>query len=232
MKVVKYSPSPNYISFLPRLREGDRVTYDGTDWEIRDFSTYNDANGYEMMEWLIQSNHNSHYLLREVDPEQPETKINWYLSEEIKVDRVSGEHVGDNMQFLLWDAMKGNREPYPKLRALGRLYYFESQTEGTYKGEEGSESRKTWDYWDEEHLWNLAIEAWQNRELHVYSTQKVSPEDFAIAEKSDQSEQFVETNISKSYAKNHAKKSDRTWQWVCAWGLVVAGIILMMSGDW
>ncbi len=229
---MKYSPSTDYISFLPRLREGDRVTYDGTNWEIRDFSTYDDANGYEMMEWLIQSSHKSHYLLREVDPEQPETKINWYLSEEIKVDCVSGERVGDNMQFVLWDAMKGNREPYPKLRALGRLYYFESQTEGTYKGEDGSESRKTWDYWDEEHVWNLAIEAWQNRELHVYSTQKVSPEDFAIAEKSDQSEKLVEINTSKSLSKNHSKKSDRTWQWVCAWGLVVAGVILMMSGDW
>ena len=238
MKVVKYSPSTDYISFLPRLREGDRVTYGGTDWEIKDFSTYDDANGYEMMEWLIQSNHKkSYYLLREVDPEQPETKINWYLSEEIKVDRVSGERVGDNIQFGLWDAMKGNREPYPKLRALGRTYCFKSQTEGTYKGEDGSESRKTWDYWDEEHLWNLAIEAWQNRELHVYSTQKVSPEDFAIAEKSDQPERLVVkntvTNTSKSYFKNYSKKnSDRTWQWVCAWGLVVAGIILMMSGDW
>ena len=46
---MKYSPSTDYISFLPRLREGDRVTYGGTDWEIRDFSTYDHANGYEMV---------------------------------------------------------------------------------------------------------------------------------------------------------------------------------------
>ena len=28
------------------------------------------------------------------------------------------------------------------------------------------------------------------------------------------------------------RQSDRTWQWVCAWGLVIAGFILMVTGDW
>lgn len=225
---MKYSTDTDYISFLPRLRAGDRVTYGGTQWEIKDFSTYDDANGYEMMEWLLQSNSSSYYLLREVDPDNPETNVNWYLSEEIGVNRISGEHVGDNVQFALWESMYAHQEPYPKLRALGRLYYFESQTEGTYKSEEGEESRTTWDYWDEPHLWNLAIEAWQDRELHVYSTKKVSPEDFAIAEKSAKPQSFVASTSSK---RNVIKK-DRTWEWVCAWGLVIVGFILMTSGDW
>lgn len=230
---MKNSLGTDYISFLPRLRAGDRVTYGGTQWQIKDFSTYDDANGYEMMEWLIQpdksiySSSTIYYLLREVDPDNPETNINWYLSEEIGVNRISGEHVGDDVRFALWDAMKKHRDPYPKLRALGRLYYFESQTDGDYFGEDGREARTTWDYWDEEHLWNLAIEAWQDRELHVYSTKKVSPEDFSIAEKSTQSQSFA----AAIAAKRHPQGNDRTWQWVCAWGLVIVGFILMISGD-
>ena len=227
-KTVKSSIGTDYISFLPRLREGDRVTYGGTQWEVKDFSTYADAHGYETMEWLLRSNSSSHYLLREVDPDHPETNINWYLSEEIEVDRLSGERVGDNMRFALWNAMHDHLEPYPTLRAMGRLYYFESETTGTYKGADGDESRTTWDYWDEEHLWNLAIEAWRDREIHVYSTKKVIPEDFAIAVKSNKPESFAAPTYSKSSSQN----GDRTWQWVCAWGLVIAGFILMMSGDW
>ncbi len=239
---MKYTTDTDYISFLPRLRAGDRVTYGGTQWEVRDFSTYDDANGYEMMEWLLHpdksvySSGSNFYLLREVDPDNPETKVNWYFSEEINADRISGEHVGDNLRYTLWESLHNHREPYPKLRALGRLYYFESQTEGDYKSEDGSESRTTWDYWDEEHLWNLAIEAWQDRELHVYSTKKVKPEDFAIAEKSVnlQSANLQSTNskslVTSTILKSNTIKKARTWEWICAWGLVIVGIILMMSG--
>lgn len=223
---MKSSFGTDYVSFLTRLRAGDLVTYGGTQWEVEDFSTYDDPNGYETMEWLLNSGKTSYYLLREGDPENLETRINWYLSEEIGVNRVSGEHVGDDVRFALWDAMQEHREPYFKLRALGRLYYFESQTEGIYTSENNSESRITWDYWDEKHLWNLAIEAWQNRELHVYSTKKVNPDDFVIAEKSITTQSF-----SSKYSPSHNKKSnDRTWEWICAWGLVIIGLIFIISG--
>ena len=225
---MKSSLGTDYISFLPRLRAGDRVTYGGTQWEVEDFSTYDDAKGYEMMEWLLRSNQSSYYLLREVDPENPETNVNWYLSEEISVNRLSGEYVGDNIKFGLWDSMRESREPYPKLRALGRLYYFESLTEGTYNSVDGKESRTTWDYWDEDHLWNLAIEAWQDRELHIYSTKKVSPEDFAIADKFDRPQKLATADAPS----RKAQVNDRTWEWVCAWALVIIGFILMTSGDW
>ena len=225
---MKSSLRADYISFLSRLRAGDRVTYGGNQWEVEDFSTYDDAKGSEMMEWLLKSSNSSYYLLREVDPDNPEANVNWYLSEEISVNRLSGEHVGDNIKFGLWNAMHESHEPYPKLRALGRLYYFESLTEGTYNGVDGQESRTTWDYWDEEHFWNLAIEAWQDRELHVYSTQKVNPEDFAIAEKLHRPQ-----NLAAPDAPSRKPQvNDRTWEWVCAWALVIIGFILMISGDW
>jgi hypothetical protein len=222
------SVDTDYISFLPRLRAGDRVTYGGIQWEVIDFSTYDDANGYEMMEWLLKSNRTSYYLLREVDPDNPETKVNWYLSEEIGVNRLSGEHVGDNIQFALWDTMLVHREPYLKLKAMGRTYYFESQTEGTYNSVDGAESRTTWDYWDEQHLWNLAIEAWRDREIHVYSTKKVSPTEFTIVDKTEQAQSFIFQNSTQS----KGKANDRTWEVICAWSLVIIGFILMTSGDW
>jgi len=229
---MKSSFGNHYVSLLiTSLRSGDHVNYGGTQWEVEDFSTYDDANGYETMEWLLKSDKYSYYLLREIDPDHPETRINWYLSEEIGIDRVSGEHVGDDVRFALWDAMQEHREPYPKLRALGRLYYFESQTEGIYTSEDGSESRITWDYWNEKHIWNLAIEAWQGREIHVYSTKKVNPEDFTIADKYGNPQKFVTVNSSNNVRKN-AQPRDRTWEWVCAWALVIIGFILMTSGDW
>ncbi|MBD2175373.1 DUF4178 domain-containing protein [Pseudanabaena sp. FACHB-1998] len=218
----------DYISFLPRLRAGDRVIYGGIQWEIEDFSTYDDADGYETMEWLLKSNRSSYYLLREVDPENPETKVNWYLSEEIGVNRVSTDHVGDNVQFALWDVMLKQGEPYLKLRAMGRVYYFESQTEGNYNSVDGTESRTTWDYWDEQHLWNLAIEAWRDRELHVYSTKKVSPTEFTIADKVEKPQSFIFQNPTQP----KAKANDRTWEIICAWTLIIIGFILMTSGDW
>ena len=229
---MKKSVHTDHITFLPRLRTGDRVAYGGKQWTVEDFSTYDDANGYEMMEWLLHSHSSNYYLLREVDPDVDpdslETNVNWYISEEISVNRIAGDHVGDDIRFGLWDAMHNQQQPYPKLRAMGRLYYFESKTEGTYKSENNRESRTTWDYWDEEHLWNLAIEAWQDRELHVYSTKKVNPDDFEMTEKSATPQSLTASS------PNYTKKSepDRTWQWVCAWGLVIAGFILMMSGDW
>ena len=223
---MKKSLDTDYISFLPRLRTGDRVAYGGKQWAIADFSTYDDDNGYEMMEWLLHSHNSKYYLLREVNPDNDE--INWYISEEISVDRLAGDHVGDDIRFGLWDAMHSHHQPYPKLRAMGRLYYFDSETEGTYTSEDNRESRTTWDYWDEEHLWNLAIEAWQDRELHVYSTKKVSPDDFEMTEKSPAPQKL--TAISPNYTQKH--QPDRTWQWVCAWSLVIGGFILMITGDW
>ena len=65
---MKKSVATDHISFLPRLRTGDRVAYGGKQWTIEDFSTYDDAIGYEMMEWLLHSHNSDYYLLREVDP--------------------------------------------------------------------------------------------------------------------------------------------------------------------
>ncbi len=208
---------------LQKLRAGDRVTFDNVQWQVNDYSTYNDANGYETAEWLLWcTGKGERYLLREVDPVNPEQLVNWYFSQEINISQVSGEHTGDNLKFAIWQAMRDQAEPYPVLNALGRAYNFESKTTGDYNGPDGTVSRTTWDYWDDENLWNLAIEAWREGDLHVYVTRTVDPVDFSEVEKS-----ATPLNLTK---QNSA--SDRTWQWAAAWSLTIGGILLMMFGGW
>jgi hypothetical protein len=212
---------------LQQLRAGDRLTYGGVQWEIADYSAYDDDHGYATEEWLLKTTSaRSYYLLREVDPENPDTLINWYLSEEISGARVSGDNFSDNLQFAMWRVMREEEEPYPHLRALGREFYFESKTDGKYRSGEGKTSRTTWDYWDQEHLWNLAIEAWEDGDIHFYSTKKVNPEDFS--EVKTDIKKAIPTNSHKGFSKSEQK----TLQILMAWALVIGGILLMIFGGW
>jgi hypothetical protein len=209
---------------LQRLRSGDRVTYAGMQWQVMDYSTYEDAEGYETAEWLMRSPlGKEHYLLREVDPHNPDASVNWYFSEEIYLNQVSGIHPGDDIRFGLWQAMR-DRQPYDQLRALGKVYTFESATTGNYKGPEGDEPRTTWDYWDNNRTWNLAFEAWSDGTIRVYSTKSVTPEEFSDVERNA-------INAVASNAPNlRQNQFDRTWQWIGAWALIIFGLLLMIFG--
>ncbi|GBO55426.1 hypothetical protein APA_3577 [Pseudanabaena sp. lw0831] len=212
---------------LQHLRAGDLVTYGGVQWEVADYSSYDDDNGYATEEWLLKTTRaRSYYLLREVDPENPTTLVNWYLSEEISGSSVSGESFSDNLQFTMWRVMREGEQPYPHLRALGKEFYFESQTDGKYRSDKGKASRTTWDYWDQDHLWNLAIEAWEDREIHFYSTKKVNPEDFSEVKTDTKKASF--TSSRKGLSKSEQKKI----QIVMAWALTIGGILLMIFGGW
>ncbi|CAN1209447.1 hypothetical protein TUMEXPCC7403_04435 [Tumidithrix helvetica PCC 7403] len=217
---------------LRRLRPGDRVTYGGgVQWDVLDYSTYTDPQGYETEEWELNSGGNTcYYLLREVDPANPETSVNWYFSQEIKIEQVASEHPGDNLKFSLWRSMREGEHPHERLRALGRDYFFESKTTGTYVGgEKGATSRTTWDYWDSDRLWNLAIEAWEDGGLYVYSTKKVDPSDFSEIENSEKSMTSMRYAMASAPKRSKPKK---TWQWVAAWSLTILGICLMLFGGW
>lgn len=169
---------------LQQLHSGDRVKYHGVQWQVKNYSTYDDPNGYETTEWLLRSQAGAeYYLMREFDPKNPEGLVHWYLAEEISNPKIFQPEVFNNLAVRLWHDMQGQQTPYPELQALSRSYYYESQTEGTYDGKQGESSRITWDYWDKAHQWNLAIEAWPNGELHIYSTKVVRPEEFSEIEK-------------------------------------------------
>ena len=217
---------------LQRLRAGDRVSYGGVQWQVTDYSTYNDDNGYATAEWLLNTTDaRAYYLLREVDPDNPNTLVNWYLSEEISGDRVSTENLNDNLKFTMWRVIREGEQPYPHLRALGRDYYFESQTDGRYNSDEGKASRTTWDYWDRDHLWNLAIEAWEDGDLHFYSTKKVNPQEFSEVTRLN----LTSSSYNLSFDNQNQQKQQldlKTVQIFMAVGLIVVGILLMMFGGW
>lgn len=207
------------LTKLQQLRPGDHLKYHGVQWDVKDYSTYDDSYGYETAEWLLRSRHGTeYYLLREVDPQNPETLVNWYLAEEVQEPKIFQPDSQENIVPGLWQDMQEQREPYPELQSLGRVYFFESQTWGSYEGEERN-TRITWDYWDRMHHWNLALEAWPNRELNVYLTKMVKPEDFydieigAVKQKS---------GLGKFLAANY--------QVLLAFSMLCVGILMMIFG--
>jgi hypothetical protein len=201
---------------LQQLRPGDRIKHHGVKWKIIDYSTYQDQNGYETTEWLLRSNAGAeYYLLREFDPLNPQGLVHWYLAEEIRNPIIFQPNSVKNLAVQLWHDMQGEKTPYPELQALSRHYYFESQTQGTYEGNEGDTSRITWDYWDKGHEWNLAIEAWSNTELHVYSTKAVAPEEFS--------------NIEKGRGVNLSLRFP-IWELLAAFSLLIVGFLMVIFG--
>ena len=201
---------------LQQLRSGDRLKYHGVQWLVKNYSTYEDPNGYETTEWLLRSKAGAeYYLLREFDPKNPEGLVHWYLAEEIRNPRIYEPESFNNLTVRLWHDIQEQKKPYSELRALGRHFYFESQTQGTYEGKEGDTSRITWDYWDEAHQWNLALEAWQNTERHVYLTKVVKPEEFSDIEK-----QGI-VNFPLSFP---------IWEFIGACSLVGLGLFMLIFG--
>jgi Domain of unknown function (DUF4178) len=167
------------IDRLEQLRQGDHFQYRGVYWTVRDCSTYSDAKSYQITEWLVESaSGQEYYLLREADPENLEQLIEWYLAEELHDPKLYLPNFSTSVTGSLGSVIQEDREPYPQLQALNNTFTFESKTEGRYRSFDSDRSRITWDYWDSEHHWNLALEAWEDGSLEIYLTQKVQPEEF------------------------------------------------------
>jgi hypothetical protein len=208
--------SVSHQAQLQQLRSGDRLKYRGVLWQVKDYSTYVDPKGYETTEWLLRSEAGAeYYLLQEFDPQNPEGLVHWYLAEEIANPKIFPPDSYNNLAVSLWHDMQGHKTPYRELLALSRCYYFESETQGTYQGKQKDTSRITWDYWDEAHRWNLAIEAWLNGELHVYSTKAVKPEEFYEIQKGGV------VNLPSGFP---------IWEFLGACSLLVGGVLMLIFG--
>ena len=208
--------SVSHQAQLQQLRSGDRLKYRGVQWQVKDYSTYVDPKGYETTEWLLRSEAGAeYYLLQEFDPQNPEGLVHWYLAEEIANPKIFPPDSYNNLAVSLWHDMQGHKTPYRELLALSRSYYFESETQGTYEGNQRDTSRITWDYWDEAHRWNLAIEAWLNGELHVYSTRAVKPEEFYEIQKGGVG------NLPLGFP---------IWEFLGACSLLVGGFLMLIFG--
>lgn len=201
---------------LQQLRPGYCLKYHGVQWQVKDYDTYTDPKGYETAEWLLESKTGiKYYLLREIDPQNPESLLNWYIAEEIRNPKIFQPGSSENLVPHLWQDMQRQQTPYPTLQLFHRLYEFESSTQGSYEGNQEETSRITWDYWDAAHQWNLAIEAWPTQgELHVYSTKVVKPEELS--------------EIQKGRLQNLS--GDFVGEVIVASAMMIIGIFMMMFG--
>ncbi len=97
-------------------------------WDVKDYSTYHDdSQGYEATEWLLRSpTGKEYYLLREVDPQNPESPVNWYLAEELVSPSIFKPNSTHNLLLKLWVDISQKKIPYPEFHVLNRVYYFES----------------------------------------------------------------------------------------------------------
>lgn len=205
------------LTQLHLLRPGDRVKHRGVEWDVKNYSTYNDLYGYQTVEWLLRSPKGTeYYLLREDDPQNPESLVNWYLANEIR-SQIFLPGCRENIVPTLWQDMQGQKEPYPELQLFSKAYYFESKTQGSLKVDKMKMSRITWDYWDKDHHLNLALEAWPNRELHVYSTKVVEPKEFSDLKKGVVSESIQASSVVG-------------FKVILAVSMLVVGILMMIFG--
>lgn len=207
---------------LRQLREGDQLQYHGVQWMVKDYSTYTDPKGYETEEWLLKTRTGKeYYLMREVDPHAAGTNVAWYLAEEVKNPSIYEADTAQEVTWNLADEMLAGKDPYPKLQIFNRIYLFESKSEGTYRSEYGLRTRITWDYWDEPHLWNLALETWANGSLNTYSTRPVQPADFTDLQKSD---------TKKRSSAQKFRSSPRETKKKIALAITIIGFFLMLFG--
>lgn len=221
---------------LRQLQPGDQLHYHGVQWRVRDFSRYRDSDGYETEEWLLKSPlSKEYYLLREVDPDNSTTPVSWYLAEQLHNPAIYEPGSSRDVLTSLPYAMRSGKDPYPRLQTLNRIYEFDSETEGTYESEDGAERRITWDYWDATHLWNLALEAWGDSSLCVYSTRAVRPADFSQIQSHSRGGKPA---YARSPRVGRSQQNDyvfgvyapRDQQFALAFLLIVFGLIFMVSG--
>ena len=223
---------------LRQLREGDRVQYHGVQWQVKDYSLYTD-DGYETEEWLLQAQTGKqYYLLREVDPENTQAPVQWYLAEEVQHPCLYDPSSARDITLTLADAMWNHQSPYPALQLFNRVYQFDSETEGEYESDGSSQTRITWDYWDASHLWNLALEAWGGRKLLVYSSRTVQPADFSKIDYHFGKQpsgsfsgfnNFGEQSLNVN-SGNSGTLSSRNKQFIAAWIVTIVGFLLFVSG--
>jgi hypothetical protein len=218
---------------LSALQPDEAIRYAGIVWQVDEQSTYSDRQGYCTTEWLLTSaTRHQYFLLREVavDSESGSDSetVTWYLAEELgKVAIVNGESEQLLPAKAFHQAMVDDQQPYPVLKVANRTYFFESATRGTYRAEDEEtepdrQERITWDYWDEPHVCNLAVEAWLNGDLKLYNTREVEPDEFSRVDR---------PSTVRTASKNEASGGSLQLQRTMAWFVMGLGLAMMIAGD-
>ncbi len=215
---------------LRQLRAGNLITYHGVQWSVMDHSSYTEDEDYYMEEWLLQAKSGKeYYLLYERETKDDgERSQEWYIAEQLRYPVIYEPKSSQNLVRSLAQMMLSHQEPYPRLQSLNRIYEFESSTEGDYNSEGTLQHRVTWDYWDQAKLWNLALEAWEDGHLDVYSTRRAQPSEFTnLVTDADTGWRNTSQTVS---SRSQTAKQNHDIQVVLAWTLIGLGFMFMISG--
>lgn len=209
-------------SQIQDLRSGDRIRYHGVNWDIEDYSTYRDKERYQTDEWLLKSSGGTeYYLLREYDSEESSNSVTWYISNPVHNYRLLVPGSKEDILPFLLKKMQSDDIPYPELQLFYKSYYFESRTQGKYESTDKTQSRITWDYWDQDHLTNLAIEAFFNGKIDIYFTKIVEIEDFS---------HIQEGAIAKLFNFKFKFNANLLIEIIIALAMLSVGVFMMIFG--
>jgi hypothetical protein len=148
-------------------RVGQTLSYQGREWEVTDHSSYWDDEGYRVVEWCLETDDTEAYLLKEIHEGAP---TRWFFTRQIpRVEVTPG--------------IDPRGEPPPTLTQAGRAFRYAESTEGTYEDEPGQRVQKTtWEYWDDAHQQNLAVEVWADGRVDCYRGSYIEPDQVTAAE--------------------------------------------------
>jgi hypothetical protein len=151
-------------------RVGQTLRADGMVWEVTDHSSYwNDA-GFRVTEWCCETEDTEAYLLKEVKEGEA---VRWFFTRKISAETVT---VAAGEPLPKWFEKNKSATPPGTLTREGRAYTYAETDAGTYEDEPGQRVGKTtWEYWDEPHARNLAVEIWEDGRLDCYHGAYVDP---------------------------------------------------------
>jgi hypothetical protein len=164
------------------LRVNDRLEYQGKQWDVTDYKTYTDKQGYKTEDWLLKEykGNEEYYLMREFDPQKEKTSVTWYMGKEIPEPQLCMPGDRLSITHYLWQDMKEEKSSYPRLQLFDSIYELESETRGFAAQEGEAQERVTRDYWDERHENNLALEAYNDGSLYVYLSRVADKNEFSF----------------------------------------------------
>ena len=150
----------------------DVLMYGGTRYEVTDYSTYKNEEGYRVEEWCCETGGRECYLLKEWTGVH---EFRWFFTVYVSARRVTLPD-GEPPPDWQWEDGKPLIGSPPTLLIDGNPCAYSSSTDGTYEDEPGEKVRKvTWDYWDAAHKHNLAVELWGNGGTDYYFGRYVEP---------------------------------------------------------
>ncbi len=154
---------------------GVTLLFEGREWAVTGRSTYWNPEDLWVTEWGCEAGETTAYLLKEVDEQK---NIRWFFTREISEDAVQ---LPDGEALEPWMQRQPDLKPPPVLLYGKTTCRHEDTAEGTHEEESGERSQKvTWEYWDDRHAHNLAVELWPDGAFECYHGAYILPQHVTI----------------------------------------------------